>query len=164
MSQLADAIARGDLLLRQADQTPQTFGLESALPLLARETSRSKSGQIRSIRLHADEMSALETAGRTYRVMAGAEPDVSALVSRVENLIAAGESGRIAIAQKIGLLLGKQDAVESRTRDGAEVDELAKVFADVPFAIDDGIRNTILNVLRTSYAAGNRTRAFRGVK
>lgn len=157
LSQLADAVARGELLLREVEQPPEAFGLGSALRLLERESSRATGERLRNVRLHAEEIRALENAGRAYHALANIEHDVSSLVPRLERLVASAESGLLTMAHRLGGLLGTQDAAARRSRDAAEVDAIGSVLADAPFAVEGSGRRALLNAFRTSYAAGYRS-------
>lgn len=157
LSQLADAVARGEISLREAEQPPETFGLGSALRLLERESSRATGERLRNVRLHTEEIRALENAGRAYRALANIEHDVSSLVPRLERLVASAESGRLMMAHQLGGLLGTQDAVARRCRDAGEVDAIGSVLADAPFAVEGRARSAVLKAFRTSYAAGHRS-------
>ena len=154
-SELANAVARGELALRQV--AADRFSLASALRVLTREASHATGERFRSVRLHPQEIRALRDAARAYDLLASTQDDIASLVDRIERLVTAYEGERITLVREVALLLGAQDARTGVARDAARVDALATVFANTPFVLRASARASVLDAFRTSYAAGCRT-------
>jgi hypothetical protein len=103
------------------------------------------------VKLHRDEIQALLTAGRAYALLAETESNLSALIERVERVVADSEAERPKIATAFASALGSQDRALEIVRETSQIDALAAVCADTPFPLRKRARSAVLGVFRSSY-------------
>jgi DNA-binding CsgD family transcriptional regulator len=157
VSQLSEAIARGDLIIRVKSESNETsFDLGSALIVLQKASNRTK-GAIWPVKLHRNEIQALLNAGNAYTLLAATESNLSSLIDRVGHVVANAEHERPKLAVAFASVLGAQDRTIGIVRESPQIDRLAAVFADTPFPLRKGARSEVFDAFRSSYSSASST-------
>ena len=138
------------------------FSLTSAMQVLDRAAPRTVSSRMYSLRLHGDEIQALRNVARMYHALTGTQDDLASIIDRIERIVAVAESERSTVASAIAALLGAQDARLGALRSAAQLEALATVCADTPFALQADVRNLVRDAFLRSYAAGVRAAGSAG--